>query len=339
MVISKIRWTIVFLVGIMGITGLANAFTRAEDVRVRKVERLYKNWRFYKGTPAGDASANSFNDASWPQVCIPHTIDTLAPTQTAEEDSYIGPAWYRRAIQVAGESNKKYFLDFEGAMQTADVWVNGKSVGRHDNSGYTGFSFDISDQLGTSTNATLSVKLDNTKNGDIPPGRTDNGPDYFTFSGLYRNVWLVTTGMIYIPFCGQFINTSGGNVQCRTTVKNETSAAADCKVDISIRNKSGVEVATGTLTQPIPAKGSVVFTNTATVSNPLLWSPETPNLYQLYTTVTVAGKVVDDYSSTFGFRSLDWSNTNGFSLNGSRYEVKGACHHQHFAWVQYAVPD
>lgn len=338
MVISKSRWIIVFLIGILGITSFAGAFTRAEEVKVRKVERLYKDWRFYKGTPTGDASTNTFNDASWPKVCVPHTIDTLAPTQEAEAGSYMGPAWYRKEIQVAGESNKKYFLDFEGAMQTADVWVNGKSVGRHDNSGYTGFSFDITDQLGTSASASLAVKLDNTKSGDIPPGRTDNGPDYFLFSGLYRNVWLVTTGMIYIPFCGQFINTSGGNVKCRTTVKNETSAAVDCKVDISIRNKSGVEVATGTLTQSVPAKGSFVFNNTATVSSPALWSPETPNLYHLYTTVTIDGKVVDDYSSTFGFRTLEWSNTNGFSLNGSRYEVKGACHHQHVAWVQNAVP-
>jgi beta-galactosidase len=314
------------------------AFTRAADVKVRKVERLYKDWKFYKGAPTGTAYTNSYNDASWPAVCVPHAIDTLAPTQTAEAACYSGVAWYRKQITVAGGSNKKYFLDFEGAMQTADVYVNGTSVGRHDNSGYTGFSFDITSQMGTATAAALAVKLDNTKSADIPPGRTDNGPDYFLFSGLYRNVWLVTTGMIYIPFCGQRINTSGGTVQCRTTVKNESTTAANCTVNISIRNKSGAEVATGTATQSVPAAGSSVVAISATVASPQLWSPETPNLYYLYTTVSVAGSVVDDYAATFGFRTLSWSNTNGFSLNGSRYEVKGTCHHQFFAWVQNAVP-
>jgi hypothetical protein len=339
MVFAKIRWLVIVGIVIMGISMNAGAFTRAQEVSVRKAVRLATNWKFYKGAPTGNAYDNTYNDASWPQVCVPHAIDTCAPTQAAEAGSYTGIAWYRKQIQVAGGGDKKYFLDFEGAMQVADVWVNGTSVGRHDNSGYTGFSFDITSQLGTAAAAALAVKLDNKKSADIPPGRTDNGPDYFIFNGLYRNVWLVTTGKIYIPFCGQFINTSGGTVTCKTTIKNETTAAASCKVDITVKDKSGATAATGTLTQSVSANGSSVFTTTATVSNPQVWSPETPNLYRVYTTVTVAGAVVDDYASRFGFRTLAWSNTNGFSLNGSRYEVKGACHHQHFAWVQNAVPD
>lgn len=339
MFFAKIRWSVIVVIGIMGISMNAAAFTRAGDVSVRKSVRLATNWKFYKGTPTGNAYDNSFNDASWPQVSIPHGIDTVAPTQAAEEASYVGPAWYRKQIQVAGGTDKKYFLDFEGAMQTADVWVNGTTVGRHDNSGYTGFSFDITNQLAAANPAVVAVKLDNTKSADIPPGRTDNGPDYFLYSGLYRNVWLVTTNKIYIPFCGQLITTSGGTVTCKTTVKNETTAAAGCKVDITVKDKSGATAATGTLTQSVSANGSSVFTVTATVSSPQLWSPETPNLFRVYTTVTVANAVVDDYAAKFGFRTLAWSNTNGFSLNESRYEVKGACHHQHFAWVQNAVPD
>jgi beta-galactosidase len=337
MVFTKIRCLVIVVIAMTGIAVNVSAFTRAREVRVRKVERLYNNWKFYKGDIT-TAYVNTYNDTSWPQACVPHTIDTLAPTQAAEAGSYVGTAWYRRPIQVAGGTDKKYFLDFEGAMQVADVWVNGVSVGRHDNSGYTGFSFDITSQMGTATSAALAVRLNNTKSVDIPPGRTDNGPDYFLFSGLYRNVWLVTTGKIYIPFCGQRINTSGGTVQCRTTVKNENASAANCTVNISIRNNADAEVATGTATLSVPAGGSSLFTISTAVSTPQLWSPETPNLYRVYTTVYVAGSVVDDYSAKFGFRTLAWSNTNGFSLNGNRYEVKGTCHHQFFAWVQNAVP-
>jgi beta-galactosidase len=339
MAFTKIRWLVIVVIAMTGIAVNVCAFTRAGEVTVRKAVRLATNWKFYKGAPTGNAYDNAYNDASWAPVCVPHTIDTLAPTQAAEAGSYVGTAWYRRQIQVAGGTDKKYFLDFEGAMQTADVWVNGVSVGRHDNSGYTGFSFDITSQLGTATAAALAVKLDNTKSADIPPGRTDNGPDFFLFSGLYRNVWLVTTGKIYIPFCGQFISTSSGTATCKTTVKNETSAAASCKVDITVQDKSGAIAATGTLTQSVPANGSSVFNVSAVVASPQLWSPETPNLYRVYTTVTVGGIVVDDYAARFGFRTLAWSNTNGFSLNGSRYEIKGTCYHQFFAWVQNAVPN
>jgi beta-galactosidase len=71
----------------------------------------------------------------------------------------------------------------------------------------------------------------------------------------------------------------------------------------------------------------------------LLWSPANPALYRAYTTVKTVSGVVDDYSSTFGIRTLSWSPSNGFSLNGARFAIEGVCEHQSIAWVQNAVPD
>jgi hypothetical protein len=245
---------------------------------------------------------------------------------------------------VAGGTDKKYFLEFEGAMQTAEVWVNGQRVAMHGSSGYTGFSFDITSQMAASTAAACAIRLDNRMSEDIPPGRTNPGPDYFLYSGIYRNVWLVTTGKVYVPFCGQLITTPSvsvatGTARIRTTVKNETASAANCTVVISIRNKAGVEVATGTSTGSVPANGSNVFDMSINVANPGLWSPESPAFYRTYTTVSIGANTVDDYASSFGFRTLSWSSTNGFSLNGSRYHIEGTCQHQAFAWICNAVPD
>ncbi|MBN1760888.1 MAG: hypothetical protein JW863_21355 [Chitinispirillaceae bacterium] len=321
-----------------------SAFTRASDVTVRKAQKLGVNWKFFKGAPSGTPSDNTYDDASWSSVCIPHSIDYVEPTQEAEQASYEGVAWYRRSITVSGEAGKKYFLEFHGAMQATDVWVNGAKAGAHYTSGYTGFNFDITGLMAGATTATCAVKLDNTRNLDIPPGRDGNAPDFFLFSGLYRDVYLITTGTVYVPFCGQLITTptvtaSSGTVRIRTTVQNDGASPANCTVLTSIRDQSGTEIGTITGTASIPAGEANEFDLTSdAISGITLWSPETPTVYHTYTTVAVDGAIVDDYASNFGFRTMEWSTTEGFLLNGTRCAIQGVCEHQSIAWVQNAVP-
>jgi hypothetical protein len=260
-----------------------------------------------------------------------------------ETQAYEGPAWYRKQFAIPGGTDKKYFLHFEGAMQVADVWVNGIKIGTHDNSGYTGFCFDITNQVTPGSTAICAVRLDNTANINIPPGRTRGDCDYFLYSGIYRDVWLVTTNKVHIPFCGQLVSTpqvstTSGTIRARTTVRNEYTVAKNCTVVVSIRNQSGQEIASKSSSASIPAGGSYIFDMTSDpIANPRLWSPENPNLYHTYTSVSVEGSVADDYAATVGFRMMSWSNTNGFSLNGSRYEIRGVCLHQSFPWVGNAA--
>jgi beta-galactosidase len=321
-----------------------SAFTRASGITVRRAEKIGINWKFFKGAPAGTPSDNTYDDAAWSTVCIPHSIDYVEPTQEAEQASYEGVAWYRRPITVSGEAGKKYFLEFHGAMQATDVWVNGVKAGSHYTSGYTGFSYDITAQMAGATTANCAVKLDNTRSLDIPPGRDGNAPDFFLFSGLYRDVYLITTGTVYIPFCGQLITTptvsaSSGTVRVRTTVRNDGAAPANCTVVTAIRDQSGKDIGIVTGTASISAGDAHEFDLTSdAISGIQLWSPATPTVYHTYTTVSVDGAYVDDYASTFGFRTMEWSTTEGFILNGTRCPVEGVCEHQSFAWVQNAVP-
>ena len=98
-------------------------------------------------------------------------------------------------------------------MQVATVWLNGQLLGTHANSGYTWFQFDITNKVSLTGTNVLAVQLDNTESLTIPPGRTAyNGvADYFLYSGIYRNVWLVCTDSCSIPLWSQRISIPAGN--------------------------------------------------------------------------------------------------------------------------------
>ena len=75
------------------------------------------------------------------------------------------------------------------------------------------------------------------------------------------------------------------------------------------------------------------------IASPILWSPESPKLYKLITTVEVDGKVVDRKETEFGIRTFAFDPDKGFLLNGQPYVLKGTCNHQDMAGVGAALPD
>jgi beta-galactosidase len=235
----------------------------------------------------------------------------------------------------------------------AQVYLNGTLIGSHSSCGYTGFGFDVTGTvLRTGTNV-IAVRLDCKYLDSVPPGRPGtystagdnlNYPDFFLFSGLYRDAWLLYTDSCYVPQYGQKITTptattSSGTVRVKTTVKNDHAAAKIVTVMFCIVNSSDAIVATYTQTKTMTAGASVVFdTTSAAIASPSLWSPESPNLYRVFTKVYADGVLVDDFVERFGFRTISFTRAGGFYLNGSRYLLKGACVHQMFAWVENAVP-
>ena len=267
-------------------------------------ERIYKErkktsldfgWKFFKSDPAtGDPSAASFDDSKWITVNIPHSVSYDAPTGEAETNHYKGNCWYRKHFTVPqSKHNGKYFLEFEGAMQVADVWLNGTKLGRHDNSGYTWFSFDISSDKGFSLagDNVLAVRLNNHYNGAIPPGCDGNAgiyPDYLLFSGLYRDVWLVATDECYIPLYGQQISIPKGGVSASSAeVRIKTSvisaSAGNVTLYYVIADPSGNVIIRDSITQSVTANATTVFDKiNGPIPQPMLWSPQTPNLYTVY---------------------------------------------------------
>ena len=334
-------------------------FLPSRICKVRTRQCLDQGWKFLKADSA-NASAAGFNDATWQTVNLPHSAQYDPPTPDGEQRSvpqstgWNGVHWYRKTFTLpAAAHNRKVFLEFDGAMQMAKVWVNGTVAGTHDACGFTGFSLDISGLVNRTGTNVVAVRLDCRYRDSIPPGRAGTFstagnnkeyPDFFLYSGLYRDVWLVCTDNVYIPINGQKIatpvaTTAGSRVRVRTTVRNDSSATQSATVTFCIVNSSDGIVATCSQTAQVGANSSTVFDRTSdSLPGLQLWSPESPVLYRVFTRVSINGQVVDDFVDRFGVRSLNWTRTGGFYLNGQRYLMKGVCMHQEFAWVENAVP-
>jgi hypothetical protein len=316
--------------------------------------KLNSGWTFYsqmRGNAAapGKPYEAGYSDSSWTKVTIPSSGTYDAPTKTEEDKTITGGiCWYRKKFTVPSVKHTgKLFLQFDGAMQTATVWLNGDSLGVHDNSGYTGFKFDITEKAVAGENV-LVVRLDNTYNAAIPPGRDQWGPDYYLFSGLYRNVWLVCTDKCYVPINGQQITVlrkdstmttaSRAFVKIKTPVKNEYAVAKDVVVQYCVAYG---DVDRGFLidssAQTVAAGQTGVFEKIVSFDNPVLWSPSSPRLYRLFTRVLVDGVVSDDCVDRFGIRWFTWDPDDKFKINDQTVYLRGTCMHQMYPWIENAA--
>jgi beta-galactosidase len=303
-----------------------------------------QGWKFIKSDPGTAAAGTTYSDASWASVNIPHSPSYDSPAGTAEQNYYVGTCWYRKTFYLPANV-KKAFLEFEAAMQVATVYVNGTQVGLHDNSGYTPFTIDISNQLVRGGNNVLAVRLNNAKSADIPPGWGSSGPDYNLYGGLHRSVWLHLKDSVYIPVYAQQVipmpNAAATSSQLRvkTPVMNTAKTAQNATVTVSLFNASNALVISTTATRSIPAEKQYTFDTTSASFSSSPWSPQMPNMYSVRTIVTVGGLIIDSIAEPCGFRTFTWSATNGFSVNGTRTEIKGVCVHQALGWIENAVPD
>ncbi|MBN1307901.1 MAG: beta galactosidase jelly roll domain-containing protein [Chitinispirillaceae bacterium] len=324
--------------------------------KVRNKSSLNQGWKFINDLKSGSPQDATYNDASWQTVNVPHSAKYASPTNEAERatmplvGNWSGISWYRKSFTLpSGAPVKKVFLEFEGAMSTAEVWLNGTRIGDHTAGGFTGFSFDATKAVNKTGANLLAVKLDCNYMADVPPGKLEVSgneyPDFLLFSGIHRDVWLICTDNVYIPLYGQRISTpqvaaASAAVRVRTMVRNDSSGAVDAVVSYVIANDRDEVIAEKSGSATIQANDSSLFDiTTETLSGITLWSPETPVLYRVFTRVSVNSRVVDDHVERFGIRKLDWKANDGFYLNDKRCLLKGVNMHNEFAWVGHALPD
>lgn len=346
------RSTMYMIFVVLSLFLAANAEFYPERIcKQREKISMNANWKFAT-TFTGNPSDKVYNDDSWAKVNIPHSASYDEPVPMSEKGGFIGDCWYRKTFTFPQVSHSdKIYLEFEGAMQTAEVWLNGIKVGVHDNSGYTGFYFDVTDNIDKTGANVLAVKLNNQYSEKIPPGlrgiagAADTYPDYYMYSGLYRDVWLVCTDNVYIPLYGQKIetkdvSTTSAKIRIKTNVCNASADSKNCSMQYIVCDATQKEVLRAEQSADIAAGAQYPFDKTCdSIVNPNLWSPETPNLYYVYTIIRVDGKIVDDNVERIGIRWYNFADNDGFYLNGSKYKIKGACLHQSFAWVENALPN
>jgi beta-galactosidase len=301
------------------------------------------------GTGSGPAST-SFSDASWRGVNLPHDWAIELPFDRNADASHgfkaLGRgypqnsvAWYRRTFDLPNEdAGKRLWLEFDGVFRDATVFLNGWFVGHHE-SGYSGFRYDITDVANCGGKNVLAVKVD----------ASEFEGWFYEGAGIYRHVWLVKTAPLAVAPDGTFVFSEFKNnvpegaatVHVQTQLENAGTNEASATVKCEIIGPDGNSVAAAEKSTRLAARSEYYerVEQTAHVPNPILWSPESPRLYKLVTTVESGGKVLDRTETEFGIRTVAFDVNKGFLLNGKPYVLKGTCNHQDHAGVGAALPD
>jgi len=298
-------------------------------------------------------SKAGFDDSKWRALNLPH--DWAVELPFVHDDAVVNDdnpmqshgykplgrrypetsiGWYRREFDIpATDLGRRICVEFDGVFRSVLVFVNGCFIGRNDN-GYAPFHFDVSDFLAYGAKNCIVVRVD-----------ASFGDGWFyEGAGIYRHVWLTKTDALHL---GKWDSTVRANVNgdsaslsLFTVVVNEGKQAENAKVSWKILDAAGKTVATAEApAQSVPVDVEVTYSAAAQLSNPALWSVDSPNLYSAIVSVESDGKVRDAERVSFGVRTAVFDANKGFSLNGKSIKIQGTCNHQDHAGVGAAVPD
>ncbi|NCU03334.1 MAG: glycoside hydrolase family 2 protein, partial [Chitinophagaceae bacterium] len=279
-------------------------------------------WKVFVGDDSVFSSP-SFNDAAWKQVTLPYAWNENDAFKKDIVDLSTGIAWYRKRFKLPPSAKgQKVFLEFEGVRQAAEVYVNGKYAGLHEN-GVTAFGFDISPFLKygneeniiavrTNNSWEYKEKATNTKFQWIDKNFNAN------YGGLCKNVFLHVTSPLYqtLPLfstlgtTGIYIYAKEFDIKKRTAVivassqiKNETGKAQTVTYKVSVKDPEGILIKTFTSAPVQIQPGDVKEISASAPANNLqFWSWGYGYLYDIETALLINGKAVDAVTTTTGFR-------------------------------------
>jgi beta-galactosidase len=294
-----------------------------------------------------------YDDSSWRSVDLPHdfAVEGVYNRNNNSGHGYLPMeiGWYRRRFTLPKEDEgKRVFLEFEGVYRDMQLYVN-QFISEKMSSGYGTARFDITNFVNYGGENVIAIRADATQ----PEGWWYEG------GGIYRHVWLTKTDELHIPFGGvqvqswflvdpenegqkSFLSDEPGKtaqLRVRTTLKNSSEQNVEAEVSVRIISPNGKELAIGS--QKIQVKGAneTLTEIRLSITDPSLWSLETPALHTAVVTVSKGGKVVEDCVQTFGIRTIRYDANDGFFLNGKSVKIKGVSNHQDHAGVGVAIPD
>lgn len=294
------------------------------------------NWK-YLPQGADFAQRPKADDSKWQSVNIPHTWNAKDPFDD-DETSRRDISWYRKKIVLDKRfKDKKIYLNFEGAYQVADVYINGVFAGQH-KGGYTAFTFDITQLVklaDTPTENLIAVQLNNAQDNFIPPLSIG----YASYGGIYRDAWLISTNKLHFKMLdhgssGLYISTPEvdstlASVNIRSTVSNDDNVERKFELRHVIYDAEKKEIARLYKQYVVaPNKEMALELDPTEIKNPKLWSPDNPYLYTVKSQLIEKGQVIDELSNPLGFRWFNFDADKGFSLNGKKLILKGTNRHQ-----------
>jgi beta-galactosidase len=311
---------------------LQSAPALAADAPVRERISFNADWRFAKGEHG--AAEPGFSDAAWRKLDLPHDWGIEGPFKQEHPGEtgklpWWGVAWYRKSFDVpAGDAGKRVYLDIDGAMANASVWLNGHNLGGWPY-GYASWRVDLTPHLKTGAKNVLAIRLDN----------PEESSRWYPGGGIYRNTWLVKTSPVHVAHYGAFVTTpivtaDAATVDVQITLDNHGgNANVQVATEIYALDAAGIKTGTPVASSPMSpvtkqaAGRQALLAQSLSVAKPRLWSPRSPQRYLAVTTVSNDGKVVDVLETPFGIRTIAFDAARGFILNGERLALQGVCQH------------
>jgi beta-galactosidase len=286
---------------------------------------------------------STFDDSAWEEINLPHDWAVKGPFYVGNPTPITGGmgrlpsqgvGWYRRTIAVsAADKGKITYLDIDGAMSYAVVWLNGHLVGGWPY-GYNSFRLDLTPYL-TSGENILAVRLDN----PVDSSR------WYPGGGIYRNVWLTKVEAVHVAQWGMYVTTKDVSADSATAdlvvqIENkansteEVTVATDLHVYDAETKKIGEKVAEFPRTSLDVTTGKHFINSSVVVQKPRLWGPppsQKPNLYVAVTRLlsNESSAAIDTYDTHFGIRSFTYSGDHGLSVNGEHIRIQGVNQHCH----------
>lgn len=284
---------------------------------------------------------SDFDDQSWEVVNLPHDWAIEGPFQTGGNPEVgggmgrlpvNGVGWYRKKLEIpASDQGKRIYLDVDGAMSYAMVWLNGSLVGGWPY-GYNSWRLDLTPYIIFGETNQLAIRVDN----------PNHSARWYPGGGLYRDVWITKTEPVHVCQWGTYINArdvsdQSAIIDLSVTVNNHLGHNAEVTLMTTIYALDSLGNAesppAGTFPEMkavIPSRQKATVSGSVEVENPRLWGPpptQRPHMYMAETVIVMNGKVTDRYTTRFGIRSVEFSPTEGVIINGERVYLKGVNQH------------
>jgi len=306
------------------------------------------NYNLAKAGSGRSTISPDFKDSAWRTLDVPHDWAVEQDFVNIKDEGLqdhgfkaVGGlfpktsiGWYRKSFMInAKDSGNKFNIQFDGVFRNSKVFLNGHYLGSNE-SGYSGFTLDITDYINFNKKNVLVVRVDASQFEGW----------FYEGAGIYRHVWLEKFNPVHIATNGTYVTTTIkeniATVAVETTVANNTTARSAGSLVYYIYDKNNKKV-TGTIVD------GVSVTNGDTkkiqyqfkITDPTLWDLDNPYLYKLVTLLKKDDKTIDSTSTAFGIRTIVADAVKGLLLNGKQIKIYGVCCHQDHAGVGSALPD
>ena len=306
--------------------------------QIRDRIEFTESWKFYQGD---DSLANEpeYNDSKWRVLDLPHDWSIESDFSLSNPATPGGGAlpggigWYRKEFTLdKSNEGKLVYIDFDGVYWNSKVWVNGHLLGERPN-GFISFRYDLTPYLKIGEKNIIAVRVDNSEQPNLR---------WYSGSGIYRNVWLVTVDPIHVDYNGTYITTPVvskelAKVKIVTTIRNATNVSQAVELSSTLVDAEGNKIANIENPVNIEATQAGITEQLLELKQPNLWSIDAPYMYKVITQIKKDGKVIDNYETPIGIRYFIFDKDKGFFLNGESVKIKGVCNHHDLGCLGAAV--